>query len=56
LPGEPFAVELGLIPVRDEVIREINPQRYLVPDKVYDGPNWGQLDTRPGGTGRLAGR
>jgi hypothetical protein len=36
----PFTVEFVLIAVRDEVIREINPQRYLVPDKVYDGPNW----------------
>ena len=36
----PFRAEIVLIPVRDDVIRQIGPQRYLVPEHLYDGPLW----------------
>jgi hypothetical protein len=33
----PFVLELIVLPVRDEEIRRV---RYLVPERVYDGPGW----------------
>jgi hypothetical protein len=36
----PFELELILLPVLDEEIREVTPARYLVPESVYDGPGW----------------
>ena len=36
----PFVLDLLLLPVRDDVIREVRPDRYLVPERVYDGPDW----------------
>ncbi len=35
-----FDLEFILLPVLDEEIREVTPTRYLVPESVYDGPQW----------------
>jgi len=29
-----------LLPVRDEQVRQAGADRYLVPERVYDGPRW----------------
>ena len=39
-PAPPFVLDLLVLPVRDDVIREVRPDRYLVPERVYDGPDW----------------
>ncbi|OJV78567.1 MAG: hypothetical protein BGO37_07605 [Cellulomonas sp. 73-92] len=39
-PAPPFVLELLVLPVRDDVIREVRPDRYLVPERVYDSPDW----------------
>ncbi len=36
----PFVVELLVLPVRDDDIRPAQPGRYLVPERVYDAPDW----------------
>ncbi|MEE6257040.1 hypothetical protein [Plantactinospora sonchi] len=36
----PFSVEFVLLPVRDEVIRRVDEERYLVPEQVYDSHRW----------------
>ncbi|WP_380839486.1 hypothetical protein [Sphaerisporangium dianthi] len=36
--ARPFALNLVLLPVCDEEIRLAGPNRYLVPERVYDGP------------------
>lgn len=36
----PFVVELLVLPVRDDEVRPVGPDRYLVPERVYDGPDW----------------
>jgi hypothetical protein len=36
----PFSLDFILLPVRDHEIREIQPTSYLVPEQVYDGPQW----------------
>ncbi|MEO3922931.1 hypothetical protein ABGB07_03475 [Micromonosporaceae bacterium B7E4] len=36
----PFSVEIVLLPVRDEVIRRVDHERYLVPERVHDSPRW----------------
>jgi hypothetical protein len=38
--ARPFSLDLVLLPVRDEQVRPIGPDRYLVPERVYDGPRW----------------
>jgi hypothetical protein len=35
-----FDLEFILLPVRDGEIREVTPTRYLVPEAVYDSPQW----------------
>jgi hypothetical protein len=43
-PVKPFVLELVVLPVRDEEVRRVHENRYLVPERVYDGPGWaGQL-------------
>jgi hypothetical protein len=37
---KPFVLELVLLPVRDDEIRQVHETRYLVPERVYDGPGW----------------
>jgi hypothetical protein len=37
---KPFVLELILLPVRDDEIRRVYETRYLVPERVYDGPGW----------------
>jgi hypothetical protein len=39
-PARPFDVELIVLPVRDDVVRWVFDHRYLVPERVYDGPAW----------------
>jgi hypothetical protein len=36
----PFLLELLLLPVRDDEIRRVRDGRYLVPERLYDGPGW----------------
>lgn len=36
----PFSVEIVLLPVRDEVIRRVGQERYLVPERVHDSARW----------------
>ncbi len=41
----PFVVELLVLPVRDDEVRPAGSDRYLVPERVYDGPDWsGRLE------------
>jgi len=41
--ARPFSLEFVLLPVRDDQVRPIGPGRYLVPERVYDGPQWPEL-------------
>jgi hypothetical protein len=36
----PFRCEMILLPVRDDVIREVHAERHLVPERVYGSPRW----------------
>jgi hypothetical protein len=36
----PFNVRFLLLPVRDDQIRQVEKFRYLVPERIYDGPQW----------------
>lgn len=36
----PFEVEFILLPVRDDKVRPIDGTRFLVPERLYDGPAW----------------
>jgi hypothetical protein len=36
----PFVLELIVLPVRDDEIRRVWDARYLVPERIYDGPGW----------------
>jgi hypothetical protein len=38
--ARPFSLDLVLLPVCDEQIRAAGADRYLVPERVYDGPQW----------------
>jgi len=38
--GRPFSLEFVLLPVRDDQVRQIGPERYFVPERLYDGPQW----------------
>ena len=38
--ARPFSLDLVLLPVRDDQVRPVGPDRYLVPERVYDGPRW----------------
>jgi hypothetical protein len=38
--ARPFSLDLVLLPVRDEQVRAAGTDRYLVPERVYDGPRW----------------
>jgi len=33
----PFRLDLVLLPVRDTTVRQVNEERHLVPERVYDG-------------------
>jgi hypothetical protein len=39
----PFSLNFVLLPVRDDQVRPIGPDRYLVPESVCDGPRWPEL-------------
>jgi hypothetical protein len=36
----PFSLDFVLLPVRDDEIRKVDEERYLVPERVYHGPGW----------------
>ena len=36
----PFLLELSVIPVRDDEVRRVWEGRYLVPERLYEGPGW----------------
>jgi hypothetical protein len=38
--ARPFSLEFVLLPVRDDQVRPVGPDRYLVPERVCDGPRW----------------
>lgn len=38
--ARPFALNLVVLPVRDDEIRTVAPGHYLVSERVYDGPGW----------------
>lgn len=38
--ARPFSLEFVLLPVRDNQVRPVGPDRFLVPERVYDGPQW----------------
>ena len=39
-PVRPFHLNFLLLPVRDDVIRRVDESRYLIPERIYDGPRW----------------
>jgi hypothetical protein len=39
-PVPPFSLDLIVLPVRDDEVRRVHETRYLVPERVYDGPGW----------------
>jgi len=41
--ARPFSVDFVLLPVRDDQIRPAGADRYLVPERVHDGPQWPDL-------------
>jgi hypothetical protein len=41
--ARPFSLDFVLLPVRDDQVRPIGPDRYLVPEGVCDGPRWPEL-------------
>jgi hypothetical protein len=40
---KPFELDFVLLPVRDDQIRPLRPGRYLVPQRLRDGPRWPRL-------------
>jgi hypothetical protein len=41
--ARPFSLDLVLLPVRDEQVRPAGADRYLVPERIHDGPRWPQV-------------
>jgi hypothetical protein len=39
----PFELDFVLLPVSDDQIRQVRPDRYLIPERLRDGPRWPQL-------------
>src|SRR5262245_39032610 len=35
-----FKAEFFVLPVRDDAIRQVTPERFLVPHRIYDTPQW----------------
>lgn len=42
-PVRPFELDIVVVPVRDDQIRPLGTARYLVPERVHDGPDWPRL-------------
>jgi hypothetical protein len=40
---KPFELDFVLLPVRDDQIRPLRPGRYLVPQRLRDGPRWPRI-------------
>ena len=36
----PFSIRFILLPVRDSTVRQVADDRFLVPEHLYDGPEW----------------
>jgi hypothetical protein len=41
--ARPFSLDFVLLPVRDDQVRAIGPDRYLIPEPLHDGPRWPEL-------------
>ena len=41
--ARPFSLDFVLLPVRDEQVRPAGTDRYLVPERVYDGLRWPEV-------------
>ena len=39
----PFVLELVVVPVRDDEVRRVIQGRYLVPERLYEGPGWADV-------------
>lgn len=40
---KPFELDFVLLPVRDDQVRQVRPDRYLIPESLRDGPRWPSL-------------
>lgn len=40
---KPFELDFVLLPVRDDQIRQVRTDRYLIPESLRDGPHWPSL-------------
>jgi hypothetical protein len=40
---KPFKLDFLVLPVRDDQVRQIGPDRYLIPMSLRDGPRWPHL-------------
>jgi hypothetical protein len=40
---KPFELDFVLLPVRDDQVRQVRPDRFLVPESLRDGPDWPRL-------------
>jgi hypothetical protein len=41
--ARPFSLDLVVLPVHDDEIRPVGRDRYLIPERVYDGSRWPDL-------------
>jgi hypothetical protein len=41
--ARPFSLDFVLLPIRDEQVRPVGSNRYLVPERVDDGPRWPEV-------------
>lgn len=39
----PFSLDFIVLPVRDDEVRLVAACRYLVSERVYDGPDWPEI-------------
>jgi hypothetical protein len=42
-PVRPFTLELIVLPVADDEVRRVWDSRYLVPERLYEGPGWADV-------------
>jgi hypothetical protein len=41
--AKPFELDFVLLPVRDDQVRRVRPDRYLIPESLRNGPLWPRL-------------
>jgi hypothetical protein len=41
--AKPFELDFVLLPVRDDQVRQVRADRYLIPESLRDGPRWPSL-------------